>query len=219
LATLLLVAHPLLDVLLEAARGRAPAPDGRVDVLPALAGPVDAIVTFTARAFIVADVDPDLVRSRLRPNDPGAPTLPAFVTWLADQVGGRAGQVDVVLAAPALEGPAPLPLDDRDDMTHHHRVARAGRYRTHLRVVTNEGDGAVLVIGRGLAGRWEAAFEVAPERRGRGAGRALALAARHLVPPEQHVFVQVSPGNAASLRAVLAAGYRPIGSEVLIPRG
>src|SRR5262249_41899936 len=32
------VAHPLLDVLIDAARGRAPAPDGRVDVLPALAG-------------------------------------------------------------------------------------------------------------------------------------------------------------------------------------
>jgi RimJ/RimL family protein N-acetyltransferase len=29
------------------------------------------------------------------------------------------------------------------------------------------------------------------------------------------VFAQVAPGNAASLRAFLAAGFRPIGSEVL----
>jgi len=99
------VTHPLLDILLEAARGRPPAADGRIDVLPALQGPVDAVVTFPARAYLVADVDPDLVRGRLPPGDPGAPTLPA------------------------------------------------------------------------------------------------------------------SPGNAASLRAVLAAGYAPIGSEVLIPRG
>lgn len=211
--------HPLLDILLEAARGRPPAADGRIDVLPALQGPVDAVVAFPARAYLVADVDPDLVRGRLRPGDPGAPTLPAFVTWLAEQVGGRAGQLDAVLAAPALEGPPPLPLDARDDLTRHHRVARASRYRTHLRVFSSGGDGAVLVLGRGLAGRWEAAFEVEPERRGRGVGRALALAARHLVPPDQPVFVQVSPGNAASLRAVLAAGYVPIGSEVLIPRG
>ncbi|HXM55375.1 MAG TPA: hypothetical protein VOB72_08295, partial [Candidatus Dormibacteraeota bacterium] len=40
----------------------------------------------------------------------------------------------------------------------------------------------------------------------------------HLAPAGEPVFVQVSPGNAASLRVVLAAGYRPIGSEVLLPR-
>jgi GNAT superfamily N-acetyltransferase len=73
----------------------------------------------------------------------------------------------------------------------------------------------VLVIGRGLAGRWEAAFEVAPEARGQGLGRALAAAALHLIEPGQPLFVQVAVGNVASLRAVLAAGFTPVGAEVL----
>jgi len=36
------------------------------------------------------------------------------------------------------------------------------------------------------------------------------------VPRGERVFVQVAPGNAASLRAVLAAGFHPIGAEVLL---
>jgi len=35
------------------------------------------------------------------------------------------------------------------------------------------------------------------------------------IPEGDVVFAQVAPGNAASLRAFLAAGFRPIGSEVL----
>jgi hypothetical protein len=33
------------------------------------------------------------------------------------------------------------------------------------------------------------------------------------------LFAQVAPGNAASLRTVEAAGFRPIGAEVLFHRG
>jgi hypothetical protein len=40
-----------------------------------------------------------------------------------------------------------------------------------------------------------------------------------MIPEGEYVFAQASPGNAASVRAVLAAGYRPIGSEVLFARG
>ena len=36
-----------------------------------------------------------------------------------------------------------------------------------------------------------------------------------LAPRDEPLYAQVSPGNASSLRAVLAAGYRAIGSEVL----
>lgn len=41
------------------------------------------------------------------------------------------------------------------------------------------------------------------------------LAARALVPEGEIAFAQVAPGNASSLRAFLAAGFSPIGSEVL----
>ena len=70
-----------------------------------------------------------------------------------------------------------------------------------------------------MAGRVEVSVEVEPEARARGLGRSLARAALALAPAGEPVFAQVSPGNAASLRAFLAAGYRPIGSEVLFLRG
>ena len=73
-----------------------------------------------------------------------------------------------------------------------------------------------MILGRGLAGRWEVAFEVPPELRNRGNGRALATAARHLLPDDRPAWAQCAPGNAASLRALLAAGYLPVGSEVLL---
>jgi GNAT superfamily N-acetyltransferase len=176
------------------------------------------VVAFTAHSHLVAEIDPELARSRLPPDDPGAATKPAFLAWLAGQLGARAGQLDAVLTAPRLDGPPPLRLEQRSSLERHHRVARASRYRRDLRVFASPGDGGVLVLGRGLAGRWEAALEVTPGRRGQGLGRSLALAARHLVPRDEPVFVQVSPGNAASLRAILAAGYRPLGSEVLFSR-
>jgi hypothetical protein len=68
-----------------------------------------------------------------------------------------------------------------------------------------------------VAGRWEVSFEVAPAARGRGTGRALAAAALGLLPAGTPVFARVSPGNSVSLRATLAAGYLPIGGEVLLP--
>ncbi len=44
-------------------------------------------------------------------------------------------------------------------------------------------------------------------------------AARHLVPGGAPLWAQITPGNAASVRAFLAAGYRPAGSEVLLRAG
>jgi GNAT superfamily N-acetyltransferase len=76
--------------------------------------------------------------------------------------------------------------------------------------------GGTLLIGRGVVGRWEAAVEVDPQARGAGLGRRLALAARHLVPDGEPLWAQIAPGNAASVRALLAAGYVPMGAETLL---
>lgn len=54
--------------------------------------------------------------------------------------------------------------------------------------------------------------------RRRGQGHALARSALGLVDPGKGVFAQVSPANVASLRCFLAAGYRPVGAEVLFLR-
>jgi hypothetical protein len=59
---------------------------------------------------------------------------------------------------------------------------------------------------------------VAPEARNSGLARRITLAARTLVPADEPLWAQAAPANAASVRAILAAGYRPIGAEVLFPR-
>ena len=41
---------------------------------------------------------------------------------------------------------------------------------------------------------------------------------RDMVPAGASVWAQIAPGNAASMRASIAAGFVPIGSEVLFPR-
>jgi GNAT superfamily N-acetyltransferase len=57
-----------------------------------------------------------------------------------------------------------------------------------------------------------------PEFRGKGLGSLLARAAARVAPDGDPLFAQVSPGNVASVRAFLAAGYRPVCAEVLFPR-
>lgn len=76
----------------------------------------------------------------------------------------------------------------------------------------------VVVVGRGLAGRWEASFEIEEPSRNRGLGRAIVSTARTLVDPGEPLFMQAAPGNAASLKAILAGGFRPVGGEVLFLR-
>jgi GNAT superfamily N-acetyltransferase len=94
-------------------------------------------------------------------------------------------------------------------------VLRALRYRSDVRVWATPDGAGLLTIGRGVAGRWEVSLEVAPEARGRGLGTALAAAAPGLTPDGEPLWSQVATANVASLRAFLAAGYRPVGAEVL----
>lgn len=212
--------HPLATLLQAAARGRFPPPDGAVEILPPLDGKVDAVVAFTAHSAVAVDLPPDDVRRQLDPDDFGATMSATFLAWVSDRLGTPPGVLDNVLVAPARPSrEADLPLVPRDDLADHPRVARATRYRTDLHVSTDESGAGVLLVGRGLAGRWEMAFEVDGGARDRGLGRALAAAAPTLIPDGEYVFAQASPGNAASVRAVLAAGYTPIGSECLFARG
>src|SRR6185437_2002491 len=136
-----------------------------------------------------------------------------FLNWLAGQLGTEAGSVDVLLAAGRAGAPGVelVEIDDAD----HPRLRRAHRYRDGVRAYEPPDGGALVVVGRGLAGRHEVSIEVEPGRRAKGLGRALARAAPALVPAGEPLFAQVAPGNAASLRAFLAAGYVPIGAEVL----
>jgi len=174
-----------------------------------------AVVAFPGVSVIAADVDPAWVAAQLPEEDLSAPLNPPFLRALEEKVGRRVNNIDIVLMTARLPGPPPLTLRELTG-SDHPRVRRAHRYRDDVRVWETESGRGVLILGRGLAGRWEVAVEVAPQARDRGVGRTLALAARHLVPEERPLWAQIAPGNAASVRAFLAAGYDPVGAEALL---
>ena len=210
-------ADPLARLLADAVLGSPPASDGTVTVL-APAGPLSGVLAFAGHHVVVAHVDPAWVHERLPAGDMSAPFAAPFLDALGAQLGQTYDNLDLVLAAPALAGAPALSAEMQEVAADggHPRVARSIRYRREVRAWDVANGAAVLIVARGLAGRWEAAFEVEPGERSRGLGRAVAAAARHLIPPGEHLYLQVSPGNVASLRAVLAAGgFTPIGSEVL----
>jgi hypothetical protein len=203
----------LAGLLARVERGERLPTDPWLVVVPQPSPRTAAVVSFTGLAVVAADVDPAWVRARLPEPDLSAPLNPPFLADLCARLGRRVNNIDMVLLAPSSAGAAGLALTAVPDLDHP-RVRRARRYRTDTTVyVTN---GGVVVIGRGLAGRWEAAVEVDDAARDRGLGRALAAAARHLPPDGRPVWAQIAPGNSASVRAFLAAGYRPVGAEALL---
>jgi hypothetical protein len=207
------------DLLSEAAEGRFPPADGTILVVPPPPGPTEGVVAFSAHNVVAADVSRDEVLAALPSDDPGAPMSAAFLGWLSGKLGTPAGMIDLVMVAPRVEPSEDLPkLVRRADLGDHPRVARARQYREDVVAYSDPDDRATVVIGRGLALRWEMAIELEPSARGTGLGRALARAATQLIPEGEHLFAQVTPGNVASIRAFLAAGYRPICSEVLFLR-
>lgn len=193
-------------------RGIFPPADGLVEVVRPPEGQA-AVLGFSAHTLVVADVPQHWVDKQLPDGDLAAPMNPPFLQTLADRLHLRVNGIDLVAFGERLVGEPPVVLQTVHDSTHP-RVARALRYRDDVRVY--ETEGGVVLLGRGLAGRWETAFEVDPAYRANGLGRRLAEAARYLVPDGPGVWAQVSPGNAASVRPVLAAGYRPVGSEALL---
>jgi len=211
--------HPLVAILRAAAAGDTPPPDGVVEVLPAPPGPVDAVLGFTNHLVVASSVDAREVVQQLDSRDPSSWMAARFLFWLAERLRTQTGSHDLVLCAPGMRDEVDLELREVGaELADHPRVRRAARHRTDLLVFTDPDELCVLVLGRGLAGRWELAIEVEAGGRNRGLGRRMALAARTLIPEGEAVFAQVAPGNAASVRAVLAAGFHPIGSEVLFPR-
>jgi GNAT superfamily N-acetyltransferase len=214
----------LAGVLRDAAAGRFPPTDGGVTVLPQPSARDAGVFGFTAHAVVFADVDPEWVRAQLPPGDLGAPLQPPFLQALCEKTGRFAGSIDMLCYARHLDGEPPVPLTPVDlgagpgraggPSGHHPRVERAFSYRDDVRAW--ESDGGVVLLGRGVAGRWETAVEVDDDYRGRGLGRALATAARHLVPAGETLWAQVAPANAASVRAFLAAGFVPVGAEILL---
>jgi GNAT superfamily N-acetyltransferase len=152
----------------DAAAGRFPAADGATEFLPSPDGPVHAVLAFTAHHVVAADVDPDDALAHLDPDDIAAP----------------------------MGTPFPDELHEITPDAAHFRISRALRYRTEVRAWVSADRSGILVLGRGLAGRWEAAFEVSPAARGRGLGRTLSDAPSRPCP-----CWPCRAGNASSCRS------------------
>ncbi|WRZ90449.1 GNAT family N-acetyltransferase [Streptomyces sp. NBC_01007] len=204
----------LRDILDAAARGVFPPPDGATTVVRQHSPRDAGVLAFTAHSVVFTDEDEGWVRSALGAPDCDALAAtmnPRFLAAFMERTGRSNDTIDLLSVAAPLPGPATLALTEIDDPGHP-RVAGSRRRRDDVRAWA--ADGGVLVLGRGVGGRLEVAAEVDEGVRHRGLGRALASAARHLAG--EPVWAQVAAGNARSLRAFQAAGYRPVGAEALL---
>jgi hypothetical protein len=173
-----------------------------------------AVVAMTGHAYVLAGVDPvDL--ARLMGGSAGgfgAALMPRVLTWLAGE-GRTIGSTDVVLVAAGTGSVASrIATTAYDD---HPRVLRARAHRRDISVY-DDADG-VVIVGRGLVGRTELSVELFdPDASTEKVGRRLIAAGLATVAAGEWCWAQVAAGNARSLRAFLACGFRPIGAEVLI---
>ena len=203
--------HPLLGYFLDAVDGRFPPVDGGVTLLPALPRGLACSVAFTGHAVIATELPADDVHAH-RPDGFGGSLAPDLLRGLAGPT-GWVGVIDATLYARGTGGtPRLAELPDAHD---HPRVHQAAKLREDVRVYGDERG--LVTLAYGLAGRREFGIELhRPEDGGRGRGRSLIVDALSLVPDGEPVFAAASPGNARSLRCLLAAGFTPIGAEVLI---
>jgi hypothetical protein len=198
------------DLLAAAAHGRFPDADGAVEVFGPDGAGTHAVVELTGHSLLLTDRSPAEVAERGLHGFGGC-THPDALRWLAG-ASGEIGSLDAVLVRRAATGTA---LAERTDLDDHPRVARARAHRRDVRVYGDERG--LVTLGHALVDRLELSVELIDgAERSAGAGRALITAGLAAAPPGSWVWAQVSPGNAASLRAFLACGFVPIGSEVLI---
>jgi hypothetical protein len=203
--------NALATLLDDAARGRFPAAGGGFEVLPAPEGAAAAVVSFAGHHVIAADVPDGWVEERLAGAGLGEAMRPGFLAALAEETRSEPNDLDVVLAAAGLAGEPALVLG----RPQHPRAQRALLHREDVRVLEDREGLTTVILGRGLAGRLEVSMEVDPSARGAGRARGALVEARKVAGPGEIVFAQTAPGNAASLRALLAAGFAPIGGEML----
>jgi RimJ/RimL family protein N-acetyltransferase len=114
----------------------------------------------------------------------------------------------------------PSALVSRPDLASHPRAVFAAGIRAQSRIVgyAEPGRRALAIISEGLAGLLELSFELEPGQRGQGGGAQLVRDALSVLPAGELVVSAVAPGNAASVRTLLAAGFAPLGSLQLFRR-
>ena len=211
--------HRLTKALSDAAAGRFPPQDGLVEVTGPPPGRAQAIVSFSAHAIVATALSHALVDRLMPRGDLSAPLHAETLCEAGRLLGMRPGTVDVVLVAVGPAGDHGLLLRADERLLASERVRRSLRYRDNVTVWTDDTGRAEVTLGQGLAGRWEVSLELEADLRGQALGSMVLQGARGLVAPDVPLWAQVAPGNAVSLRAFLAAGFTPVGAEVLFLPG
>lgn len=207
--------HPLGQLLLQCAEGRYPSPDGGWHRVTPWHHDVEGVIAFTAHAVLaVRDDVTDETLQRLGADGFGGAHHPRLVAALA----GPEGWIDSIDAVLLGRGTGqPSPLVERPDLVGSPRVLHALGVRDVERVLgyPDPTDCSVVIVSRGLGGLPELSFELDARFRGGGRARGLVDDALAVLPDGEVVVTAVAPGNAASLRTVLGAGFVPVASVQL----
>jgi hypothetical protein len=209
--------HPLGGLIAEIAGGRFPVADGSWRRVPPWRPGLEAIVAFTGCAVFA--VEPDITDSMLGglgADGFGGANHPRLISALAGP-DGWIGSLDLLMTARGTGGSR---LVDRPDLAAHPRAALAARIRDSPRIMgyPDPERSDIAIIGTGVGGLTEVSYELEPVRRGIRGGAALASAALSAIPAGEVAVAAVAPGNAASVRALLTAGFCPAGSIQLFIR-
>jgi hypothetical protein len=211
----------LAGLITAAAAGRFPAADGRwTRVAPWRPG-LEAVIAFTGHAVFAVQPDiPDHLLDSLGADGFGGAHDPRLITALAGPH-GWIDSLDILMAARGTGRPGVSPaLVCRPDLAGHPRAVFAARIRAQPRIMgySEPRCRALAIISEGLAGLTELSFELEPGQRGQGGGAKLIRDALSVLPAGELAVAAVAPGNAASLRALLAARFTPLGSLQLFRR-
>ncbi|NGN68673.1 GNAT family N-acetyltransferase, partial [Streptomyces sp. A7024] len=144
----------LAGMLDDAARGVFPPADGAVRVLPQPSAREAGVIAFTGCSVVFADAEAEWVRGLLPDGDLSAPLNPPFLSALCERLGRRVNNIDMLTVADAVAGPPGIALTPVGGRGHP-RVERALRHRDDVRAWSV--PGGVVLLGRGVAGRWEVA--------------------------------------------------------------
>ena len=201
--------HPVGLVLAAAIHSEFPEPDGTVEIVSPWRPGVEGVVALTGRAYVATELPVGQVLGRCLDGF-GSALDPGFISWLAGP-GGWMDTLDVLVGALGTGAGGP---PRRDDLLGHRRARHALQVRGDL--VVHADQRGVVTVGTGIGGLTEIGVEVAESMRNQGVGRSLITDALGLFTSEEPVLGAVAPGNAASLRAFLGAGFRPLGAVHLV---
>jgi hypothetical protein len=203
----------LAQEIQDAAGGRYPPVDGGWHQVPQWRPGLAAVLAFTGHAVFAVDRLDAARLNELGADGYGGAHDPRVIL----EVAGPAGGIDCLDMLTATRGTGGgSALIPRPDLAEHPRVRLARGIRNDVRILGYPESTTVVTISSGVAGLTELSFELDPRLRGRGGSGAVLADALALIPAGELVIACVAPGNVASLRTVLRAGFVPLGSIQLL---